>query len=245
MFLLKNKKFKILSASLSIVGLILIAVLLNHCKNKETNEKHPEKNDREGITFLNIGENTRLSSEIRDQLRDKLGPDAVENRNTLDLTLDHKGLLETYFPKLYELNKKLNSPVGERVEHNTIKLTYRYSRNRNSPFDFVELVFSNITQKPLYFFVKFSKDGDDIIDAVTKKYGKPKIIQWDTKDGRSLHWEMNRSVLILSITNDRYGRPEYYIRIYYVPSLENLVLAEQQKVLHRQQAIKRTGKTAF
>jgi hypothetical protein len=245
MFFFKNKKFKIISVCLSIIGLVLVAGFLNYCKNKETYETHAGKTEPEGITFLNIGENTVFSSEIRNQLREKLGPDAVENRNTLDLTLNYKGFLETYFPKLYELNKKLNSPVGERVEHNTIKLTYRYSRSRNVPFEYVELIFSNITQKPLYFFIKFRKDGADIIDAVTQKYGKPKTIQWDKKRGKSLCWEMNRSVLILSITNDRYDRPEYCIRIYYVPSLENLVFAEQQKTMHQQQEIKKTGKTAF
>jgi hypothetical protein len=56
---------------------------------------------------------------------------------------------------------------------------------------------------------------------------------------------MNRSVLILSISKDRYGHPEYHIRIYYVPNLEDLVFSEQQNMLHQQQKIKRTGKTAF
>jgi hypothetical protein len=245
MLFFKNKKFRVLAAFLSIIGLVVTVGVVYHCKKKESHETHPAKSEPEGITFLNIGENTRFTTEIRDQLRDKLGPDAVEERNTLDLTLNYKGFLETHFPRLYELNKKLNFPVGERVEHNTIKLTYRYSQNRNVPFEYVELVFSNTTQKPLYFFIKFRKDGAQIIDEVTKKYGKPNTIQWDRKGGRSLYWEKNRSVLILSISNDRHGRPEYHIRIYYVPGLEDLVSSERQKIQHQQEKIQRTGKTVF
>jgi hypothetical protein len=73
----------------------------------------------------------------------------------------------------------------------------------------------------------------------------PRRFRGIRRGGRPLCWELKRSVLILSIFNDRYGRPEYHIRIYYVPNLEDLVLAEQQNMLHQQQKIKRTGKTAF
>lgn len=88
---LKNKKIQIFSVSLSIVGLVLVIGFLNYCKEKVTHETYPEKSDLEGITFFNIGENTSLLDEIRDQLRKKLGPDAVEKRNTMDLTVNYKG----------------------------------------------------------------------------------------------------------------------------------------------------------
>ncbi|MEJ2657091.1 MAG: hypothetical protein P8012_07825 [Desulfobacterales bacterium] len=123
MAFLKKKKIHFISLLLSVIGLVLIVGVVNQCKTKESNETQAEKGEPEGITFLSVGENTRLSSEIRDQLRDKLGPDSVENWNTLDLTLNRKGFLETFFPELHELNKKLNFPVGERIEHNTIKLS--------------------------------------------------------------------------------------------------------------------------
>jgi len=83
------------------------------------------------------------------------------------------------------------------------------------------------------------------LDAVTKKYGKAKTIHWDDKSGRSLYWEKDRSILVISISNDRYGHPEYQTAIYYVPSLEELVFTEQQKTKHQQEVIKKTGKTAF
>ncbi len=245
MSFLKHNKVQIFPLILSLIGLILIVVFINYCTKRENYTTHPSKSEPEGFTFLNIGENTRFSDDIRDQLRDKLGSDAIESWNTLDLTLNHKGFLKKYFPQLHELNEKLNSPVGERVEHNTIRLTYRYALKKNVPFDYVELVFSNLTKKPLLFFIKIEKEGLEILDTFTKKYGKANTINWTNKGGKSLYWKMNRSVLIFSISNDRHGHPEYQTRIYYVPSLEDLVNSEQEKTKHQQEVIKKTGKTAF
>lgn len=245
MFFLKNKKFHILAIILSFICLILIVVFVNYFKKREIQETRLSNIAPEGFTFLNIGENTKISNDVREQLRDTLGPDAVERWNTLDLNVNYKGFLKKYFPELHELNKKLNSPIGERVEHNTIQLTYRYSRKKNAPFDYVKLVFSNLTQKPLFFFIESKRAGADIVDAITKKYGEAKTIQWDDNGGRSLYWKENQSILILSISNDRYGRPEYQTAIYYVPSLKELVFAEQEKTKHQQEVINKTGKTAF
>ena len=245
MSFLKNKKVQIFAVILSVIVLIFVVVFINYCAKRENYVTRPSKNEPEGFTFLYIGENTRFSDEIRAQLRDKLGSDAIESWNTLDLTLNYRGFLKKYFPLLYELNEKLNSPVGERVEHNTIRLTYRYTRKKNVPFEYVELVFSNLTQKPLLFFIKIKKEGLDIIDTITKKYGKASTINWTNKGGKSLYWKKNRSVLILSISNDRHGHPKYQTRIYYVPSLEELVNSEQEKTKHHQEVIKKTGKIAF
>jgi len=245
MFFLKNKKNQFFTIISSIIGLILVIVFVSYFLKKETKETHLSNNEPKGFAFLNIGETTELSSDVRVQLRDTLGPDAIETWNTLNLSLNYKGFLKKYFPELYELNQKLNFPIGERVEHNTIQLTYRYARKKNAPFDYVKLVFSNQTKKPLFIFIKSKRAESEILDAITKKYGKAKTIYWDDKNGRSLYWEKNRSILVISISKDRYGHPEYQIAIYYVPSLEELVSTEQQKTKHRQEAIKKTGKSAF
>jgi hypothetical protein len=240
-----NKKFQAVAIILSFIGLILIVVFVNYFIKKGAQKTHFSNIEPKGFTFLNIGENTEISDDVREQLRDTLGPDAIETWNTLDLNLNYKGFLKKYFPELYELNQTLNFPIGERVEHNTIQLTYRYAQKKNAPFDYVRLVFSNITKKPLFFFIKSKRAGSDILDAITKKYGKAKTIHWDDKSGRSLYWEKNRSIFIISISNDRYGNPKYQTAIYYVPSLEELVFTEQQKTKRQQEVIKKTGKTAF
>ena len=245
MFSLKNKKFQIIATIVSFFALILIVVFVSYFGKKETQETHFSNKEPKGFTFLNIGENTKISSDVREQLKDTLGRGAVERWNTLDLNLNYKGFLKKHFPKLHKLSEKLNSPIGERVEHDTIQLTYRYARKKNAPFDYVKLVFSNLSKKPLFFFIKSKRAGSDILDTIIKKYGKAKTIHWDDKSGRSLYWEKNRSILIISISNDRYGHSEYQTAIYYAPSLEELVFTEQKKTKQLQEVIKKTGKTAF
>ena len=53
---------------------------------------------------------------------------------------------------------RLNSPPGERVEHDRTRLMYRYARSREAPFDLVELVYNefksamtqNVVFEPLF-----------------------------------------------------------------------------------------------
>jgi hypothetical protein len=241
----KNKKFQASAAVISAIVLILIVVLVNYCSKREIYEPGFETEEPEGITFFNLGENSEFSNDVRDKLKNRLGSDAVEKWNTLDLTINYAGFLQNFFPQLHEINEKLNSPLGERVEHNTIKLTYRYVRKRNVPFDYVELVFSNYTKRPLYFYIKSKQEESNIIDVITKKYGKAKTVHWVDKKGKSLYWESGRSILIISIHDDRYGNPEYHTTIYYVSNLEELLSRERQKSEHTEEEIKKTGKTAF
>ena len=245
MSFLTNKKFQISLVMVFLIFLILIVVFSTFSKKSKISEKYETDKEPEGFTFLDLGENTEFSNEIRDKLRDQLGSDAIEKRNPLDLSINYKGFLKKHLPSLYELNQKLNSPVGERIEHNTIKLTYRYAQKKGVPFEYIELVFSNYTKKPLVFFIKSKKEGSGIVDVITNKFGDPKIIIWEKEKGRSLFWTKNRSVLIISIVDDRFGNPEYHTTIYYVPSLKNLLLRELQEAKQREEEIKKTGKTAF
>jgi hypothetical protein len=245
MSFLKNRQFQVLASILSLIILVLIVVLLTCSDQSKISETHQDEKEPEGFTFFNLSEHTEFSSDIRSKLKDKLGSDAIEKMNTLDLAINYKGFLQNYFPLLYELNKKLNSPVGERVEHKTTKLTFRYAQKRGVPFEYVELIFSNYTNKPLRFYIKSKKEGSNIIDVITKKHGEAKTIVWEKEKGKSLYWEKNRSVLIISIHDDRYGNPEYHTMIYYVPSLEELLFKETQEAKQKEEKIKKTSKTAF
>jgi hypothetical protein len=241
----KNKKFQASAAVISAIVLILAVVLVKYCSRRAIYQPPSEAGEPEGITFFDLGENSEFSSDVREKLKDRLGADAIERWNTLDLSINYHGFLRKFFPELHEINKKLNSPLGERVEHNTIKLAYRYARKRNVPFNYVELVFSNYTKKPLYFYIKSKQEGSNIIDVVTKKYGKAKTVHWVGEKGTSLYWENSRSILIISIHDDRYGNLEYHTMIYYVPNLEELLSRELQQREHTEEEIKKTGKTAF
>ncbi|UCD31404.1 MAG: hypothetical protein JSV38_11460 [Desulfobacterales bacterium] len=214
-------------------------------KKSNKYDEYKADTESEGFTFLNLGENTEFSDEVRDNLRKQLGSDAIEKRTPLDLSINYKGFLKKHLPSLNALNQKLNSPVGERIEHNTIKLTYRYARKKKVPFEYVELVFSNYTKKPLLFYIKSKQEGAGIVDVITKKYGKANTIKWEMEKGTSLYWTKNRSKMLISIKNDRFGNPEYHTTIYYVPSIENLIQRERLEDKKREDEIKKSGNTAF
>ncbi len=245
MTFLKNKIFQISAGILAVIILILLVVFIDCNKKTENFGKNTTEENPEGFTFFDLGENTQFSNDIRSRLREKLGSDAKESWVTLDLAINYQGFLQNHFPVLHELNKKLNSPIGERVEHNTTKLTFRYAQKKNVPFELVQLIFSNYTNRPLLIYVKSKEEGFGVVDTITKKHGIPKTIDWDQEEGKSLYWEKNKSILIISISDDRFGNPEYQTIIYYVPNLEELLLREEQQAKKEVEEIKKTGKTAF
>lgn len=245
MTFLKSKIFQMPTAILAIIILIVLVVFVDCSKKTENSGKETTEKSPEGFTFFDLGENTQFSNDIRSRLREKLGSDAKESWVTLDLSLNYQGFLQTHFPVLHELNKKLNSPLGERVEHDTTKLTFRYAQKKNVPFKLVQLVFSNYTNRPLLIYVKSTEEGSGVVDTITKKHGVPKTIDWDQEEGRSLYWEKNKSILVISISNDRFGNPEYQTNIYYVSNLEELLWREEQQAKKEEEEVKKTGKTAF
>ena len=142
-------------------------------------------------------------------------------------------------------SKRLNFPPGERIEHNTVKLMYRYAAKKNVPFDYVELVFSNYTQAPILIKINFREDDAGIINTLESKYGQPQVVSWKEENGQSMYWIKNSDFLIVSQVPDQFGNPRYQIAIYFVKNMEQLIAAEKKD--HQKKSLKRTqsGKTAF
>jgi hypothetical protein len=242
---LNNKKIQISGAVvLIVIILILIGLWFKNDETIKTSQINPAETNPQGFTFFNIGANTKLTAQIRKQLRDQLGSDAVENRNPIDLEINYEGFLEAYFTDLYQLNKKLNDPPRQRVEHNTLKLRYRYTQSKNVSFDYVELEFSNFTQKPLLFKIITRKNGQEIIDAIRKKHGKPNTIKLEGDRGRTLYWEKNEDIFVISITKDRYGLVEYRIVIYFIDNIRELIQTEEAN-RSKEEERTRGGRKAF
>ncbi len=199
----------------------------------------------ESFTFFDLGINSRLNNKVRQELGNKLGRDAIEHRSIIDLEFNYSGFLKDYFPVLDELNQNLNFPPGERVEHNTVKLMYRYALKKNVPFDYVELVFSNYTKAPILFRINFRVDDAGIIKTLESKYGQPQAVSWKEEDGNSLYWTKNSDFLLVSQVPDQFGNPRYRIAIYFVKNLEQLIATEKKE--RQEQSLKRSqsGKTAF
>lgn len=221
----------------------LTAVLLLSCS---TDERPPDESQSqtEGVTFFDVGAETVFSDALRERLRKSLGPDAIAYRSTIDLEFNADGFLQRHFPILHQLNRRLNTPAGERVEHNTVKLMYRYAVKQNLPFSYVELVFSNNTGKPLFIQVR-SRDFSDIIRTLEEKYGSPQAIVQPEKEGRFFFWRDHNDVLLVSIIPSWRGDKEYRLVIYYADNLEKLITVEEQERREKEEERRRAGEKIF
>lgn len=229
-------------AVLWIIGILGILALA--C-SEEKPDSRAETDPIQGFTFFDLGANSKYSRSLRNSLGDKLGSDAISQKNTIDLSIHDKGFLEKWFPGLADLNRQLNWPAGQRVEHDTTKLMYRYARMKNTPFIYVELFFSDDTLKPLLFRIVAGPDGDAILETIRKKYGPPKEFQWEQKEGRTQYWEDGDTVFIVSSYKTRWDTPEYLFCIYYVDNLKEMLTAEKARREAEDARIRRAGESAF
>ena len=224
---------------------LALLVFFSCGEKKEPAENQAAQVPSDSFTFFDLGGQSALSKSVRNDLKQRLGRHAIEHRSIIDLDINFYGFLKKYFPSLYELNQNLNSPPGERIEHNTVKLMYRYARKENVPFDYVELVFSNYSQHPLLFRINFQKDEANIIETLKTKYGEPRLIDWKDENGQSMYWKKNNGVLIVSLVPDQFGNPEYQIRIYFVGNIKALLATESAEKEKAGSQRAKSGKTAF
>jgi len=199
----------------------------------------------ESFTFFDLGSNTRFSTAVRSALSDRLGSDAIAYRSQIDLSVNSPEFIQTFFPELHALNLQLNYPPRERIEHDTVKLMYRYAQKVDVPFTYVEMFFSGYSQRPLYFSIVVSHDGANIIDALHQKYGPPEEIQGLKAPLKVGFWRKNNDLLLVSVKSDRYGNPEYHIMIYYINSLEELLKIEKEEARQRENRVKQASDKVF
>jgi hypothetical protein len=214
-------------------------------ENNESAKKKTEQMRSDSFTFFDLGRNSRFSESVRENLSEQLGHDAIEKQSLLNLEINFPGFLQEYFPALQALNIKLNPSTGERVEHNIVRLMYRYARKEKLPFGYVELLFSNYSKLPLLFKINFKKDEANIIQTLKTKYGQPQLIDWKDKNGESMYWEKNDDLLIVSLVPDQFGNPEYQIRIYFAENIKALIATERAEKEKTERQRARSGKTAF
>lgn len=202
-------------------------------------------NRPDSFTFFDVGGATQFSKSLRDQLSDRLGSVAIEYRSIIDLDVEGRRLLPQHFPDMAELNARLNSPLGERIEHKTIRLMYRYAGRKNLPFSYVEFMFSSYTKRPLFIRIESKKDIADIIETLEEKYGQPQMILPKGTSDRILYWKNNRDVFLVAVFKNRRGDLEYRLMIYYFDNLEELLATEEQERRALEEKRKSAGKSAF
>ncbi len=188
---------------------------------------NPESTD--GFTFFEVGPGTEFTMGLKDELGDKLGSGSVETWSTINLEFHHGGFNEEHLPVVHQLNRKLNDARGQRVEHNTVRLVYRYIPEETTPFDYAELLFSGYTGLPLYCLVKAKRDGDEILSVLKTKYGEPKRTDWGKPGEYSDVWEKSGDYLVFSNTPDLLNNPAYQIVIYYVGNIRDLIGKEERE----------------
>jgi ABC-type antimicrobial peptide transport system permease subunit len=143
---ISNSKMIAVAVGIMIVIIITAAYVVFKDNLPETDENGDKP---VSFTFFDVGANTPLTESLRETLRDRLGSDAIETQTTVNLEILYKDFIREYLPEIYKLHRLLNGDAGQRIEYNTIKLRYRYIPRENYPFDYVEFLFSNYSQKPI------------------------------------------------------------------------------------------------
>ena len=250
-----NMKYRVNSTSkCNYILLLSLSFFCISCGDKSDNLSRKVETYPVTYSFFDVDVNSILSHSLKSRLDNILGDNAIETRNTINLNINNEGFFKDYFPYLEELNQKLNSPtgkttastgdkilvIGERIEHNTVKLAYRYAIKKNLPFNYVEIIFSEFNATPLLIRVHFKKDELNLVEGLKHKYGTPHEIPWKEKNGKSLCWENGGDILILSFVPDQFGKPTYQAVIYFAKRLEDLLKSE---LLEREAKYKKSVKT--
>lgn len=227
---------------LKVLSILITLLLQFSCGDKPAQRP---LSGHESFTFFGVSAGTVLTESLREDLEETLGPGGISGRNTIDLEINYVGFLSEHFPALAVINRRLNSSAGIRVEHEATRLTYRYLRNRETPFDYVELLFADVTGRPLRVTIRSAREGPEIIDILREKYGQPRSVEWGGEINRSLVWEREGDVLIFSIQTNQFDAPIYRIDTYYVDELEALVEREEKQRLKRNQKKQKAMDKAF
>jgi hypothetical protein len=181
------------------------------------------------FTFFDLGRNSQFSETVRERLSQTLGNDAIERRSIIDLTINSPQFMKRHLPEIDDLNRRLNDPPGERVDHNVIKLMYRYARTRNTPFDYIELLFDGSSRHPVLFRIRFRQDEAGTAAALQSKYGAPQTIPWGDEGGQSMVWRKEKDIMALSLVPDQFGHPDYHIAIFFVDNLTAMIARERSE----------------
>jgi hypothetical protein len=187
----------------------------------------------ESFSFFEVGVNTPLSGNLRKDLRRILGDDATQGNNVIDLELTYPGFLDAHLPDLSELNRRLNFPPRERVEHRTTRLMYRYSRVKGLDFAYVEILFSDHDQSPLLIRADYRRQHPEVLESLVGKYGPQTTVAWDREGGPSHIWRQNGDLLILSLVPDQFGTPATQVLIVFEKRLQALLAAESTRERER------------
>jgi hypothetical protein len=219
---------KIFYVLVPIFLLAAVVVLLHRSSRMSIPEKTGPVVFPETFTFFDLGSNTRITEGVRKSFREILGPEAISKNTTVELEICSKGFLLRHFGALDELNRRLNTPAGDRIEHQTLQLSYRYPVPEYRMFQNVSLLFSQYNQLPLLVDIASKSGGKILLENLKKKYGNPLVVDTPDLPGKVYYWKRHNDYALVSETPDRYGEPTYRIKIYFTENIRELIKAESK-----------------
>lgn len=211
-----------------IFSLAFCALLMAACgEEPDTTGPPPPRAATGSFTFFDIGKDTPVDARQRKSLETILGDAAVERRGIVSLEMNHKTFLADHFPELDRLHRQLNSELGLRVKHRIVRLMYRYAKQKDLPYDLVEILFAEDTTTPLLIRLQFKTGDADALKALEAKYGRPRNITWGREQGSTRVWQKNGDYLFHSVVPRRGNKVEYQIAIYFTAAIEALIQSEE------------------
>lgn len=235
----------LLAAGLLIILMTTFFALTRTQRDIQIATPAEETSPPNGFTFFDLHRATVLNRDLRRNLSQTLGSDAIAHATPIDLTMIDREFFKTHLPVLDGIHQRLNPPLAGRREHDTTRLTYHRAQTRQMPFRFIELVFSNRTGRPLYFTIHPSADFGDSIATLTSKYGPPRVVETGERSAPVYIWKQGRDILVATVYRRRSGRLSQEMRIYFVDNLEQYL---ENEALKRQQEAASTsnpGRRAF
>jgi hypothetical protein len=202
----------------------LLFSLLAACGEKAAQkpDSGPRETFPESFTFFNVTANTVLNEATVRELEKAFGSHVQSRRTPLDLEIHQRGMIAKAFSELNALNAKINGVSNERVEHDTVLLTFRYPPKANNFFKYIKVWFSNQNQKPLMVEILTEPGSRYLIDGIREKYGNPQTLQLPSDKESLEYWVQAKDTLIASRTRDRFGADIHHIKIYFVNNMETL-----------------------
>ena len=210
------------------LSITFLVVFTAACGNEpDTSLPRSASEESGSFIFFDIGKNSIITKKTAKDLEKILGDAAVERRGILNLAINYKNFLKDHFPELDRMNRQLNSSIGLRVEHRIVRRMYRYARQKGLPYDLVELLYSEKSEKPILIRLHFKTNGSDTLKTLVQKYGPPRTLEWGLENASSRSWQKEGDYLFYSIVPRRGNKVEYRIDIFYTAAIEALIQSER------------------
>lgn len=182
------------------------------------------------FTFFDVDANSSDGEPLRRTLGEHLGREAVAGKDVLDLAVFSGIALDSVFQALGDLNGQLNPDPRARKEHALTSLTYRYPQKHYPTFTYVRLIFSALHRHPLMITIDANSEAGSILETLKAKYGPPLETRPDGLETTLWSWQREGDWLIVQKRQNKFGRPEYIITIFYVGRIKELIRAESENV---------------